>query len=76
MKSKYACIPRGNIYHIHMYILKSMKFAKLKVYKRFKTSEKVIIVEVILLQNITSFFLNEQDKIILIREINRKRIEH
>lgn len=50
MKSKYACIPRGSIHHIHMYILKSIKFAKLKVYKRFKTSEKVIIVEVILLQ--------------------------
>lgn len=50
MKSKYACIPRESIHHIHIYILKSMTFAKLKVYKRFKTSEEVIIVEVILLQ--------------------------
>lgn len=57
MKSKYACIPRGSIHHIHMYILKSMIFAKLKVYKIFKTSKKVIIVEVILLQKYYIFLV-------------------
>lgn len=35
MKSKYASIPRESIHHIHMYILKSMTFAKLKVHKSF-----------------------------------------